>query len=155
MTPASWSPPPPRIVPAVRRALTFGIVAWHAGCIILGNTGCFVTWDVPYAAEENEPPIIDGAGLADGEVLLMDGDEPFFATAFDPDSEVPLLFSWSAGTQHLFDEPFANERDSGPDEYGSIVTVPYDPSLNGRSLNCTVIDGEGATDTWSWPVEVL
>ena len=141
-------------VPRGSRRIALGIVVWHAGCIILGNTGCFVTWDIPYAEPKNEPPVFVAASLEDGETLVMDDVVPFYAAAIDPDSNGVVLFTWSAGPNHLFDDPF-QVGDTGTVEWGSQVEVPYDPTLDGQTLRCTLLDIAGATTTRTWPLEVL
>lgn len=139
------------------RPLAWIILAWHAGCMMLGNSGCFVTWELPYAEPENQPPEFGPLGWEAGEPLVMDREWPMYAIAQDPDSEAPIVFSWTAGGEILFDEPFqdGDGSDGQAIVWVSPVVIPYNTEFDGKLLHCTIYDGEGATDTVSWPLEVL
>lgn len=157
MTGRSWS----RLLPGAgwgkSRLVPGIIVAWHAGCILFGTSGCFVTWDVPYAEPENLPPEFTSLTVEDGGLITMNDTFPFFAAAQDPDSDGQVVFVWQAGGRILFDDPqqFGDGDSGSVITWGSSVEVPYDPLLNGKTLLCTVYDDEGDHIDASWPLEVL
>lgn len=117
---------------------------------------CFVTWEIPLV-EENKAPAILSGGFDDGELVTIDDDQTFWIVAQDPDSQEPLLFLWKAGNEPLFGEP--SQVGEGGDPEGptwmSQVEVPYDPELDGDTVECQVYDGGGAKVELVWPLEVL
>jgi hypothetical protein len=134
-----------------------GIVgAWHVGCIILGNMGCFVTWEMPIL-DVNEPPVLLASLHDDGDTVAYDEDLPFFIAAQDPDSDAPLLFFWQVENARLFEVSYMvgeGENDEG-DIWESDVTVPWDEDLDGAELTVKILDAGGATTRASWTLEVL
>ncbi len=141
------------------RLVAWGILAWHGGCIILGNLGCFVTWSIPLIIE-NEPPVLEGKGYEPGELITIDSAGLVaWVYASDPDADGTLLFIWQLGSALLVDEP---QRHAVEDEDGNInvywrdtVVLPYDADDDGERLRVEIIDPDGGSLEISWPVEVL
>lgn len=147
----SGRPTPPRF--RLNRLLAGVIAAWHAGCIIMGSMGCFVTWEIPYV-EENEPPALHGKFLEPGEPLLLDGDSAAWVIVTDDSDQMPL-FIWTVGSELLPQEPQRIEDGEGRVSFASFATVPYDEESDGHTLQLTADDYDGGVLELSWPVEVL
>ncbi len=144
---------------AVNRLVAWGILAWHGGCIVLGNLGCFVTWPIPLIIE-NEPPVLDQSFEEPGELVSIDSEaQVAWVFASDPDADGTLLFVWQLGSTLLVDEP---QRIEVEDDEGGIavywrdtVALPYDVDDDGERLRVEIIDPDGGNLELSWPVEVL
>lgn len=156
MTTTSRSPrsSPPRL--RYDRLVAGVILSWHAGCIVLGQMACFVTWEMPLV-EENEPPEVLHESHQDGELVQMYEDTVFWVHAEDGDSFEPVTFFWQAGSEPLFGEPQRQgDGDSDtPPSWMSTVVVPHDPELHGGLLSCTISDTDGGRVDLVWPLEVL
>lgn len=140
------------------KGLLVGFVGvWHAGCIVLTNTGCFVTWEMPIL-DVNDPPEMVAALHDDGDLVSFDEDLPFFIAARDPDSNAPLLFLWQVDNTRLFDVSYVTQAaggDQGGDVWESDVTVPWDEEFDGAELTVKIVDAGGATTRAAWTLEVL
>jgi hypothetical protein len=142
---------------AGKRAVLRIVGAWHAGCIILGNMACFVTWEMPLL-DINEPPEIVAALHDDGELVSYHEDLFFVLAARDPDSDAPLFFLWQVGNTRLYDVSYATtagDTGDGGAIWASDVMVPWDEAYDGAELSVQVIDDGGARTRASWPLEVL
>jgi len=134
------------------------VAGWHAGCIILGNMACFVTWEMPIL-DVNEPPEVIAWTQADGELISYHEDLGFYLAAQDTDSDEDLLFLWQADNSRLFDVSYRTSLAEDTGEAGGIwmseVTVPWDEDLDGAELTVQILDASGGTTRASWTLEVL
>lgn len=157
MTPGSRSPPLGGGHPLGKAGFVGVVAAWHAGCIVLGNMGCFVTWEMPIL-DVNDPPELVAALHDDGELVSFDEDLPFFIAARDPDSDAPLLFLWQVDNTRLFDVSYVTQAaggEDGGDIWESDVTVPWTEEFDGAELTVKIVDAGGATTRAAWILEVL
>ena len=143
------------------RPLAYAIVIWHGACLVFSQMACFVTWEMPLAEEDNEPPVLISYPREKDEVFVVDSDTTAFVSAQDPDSSEPLSFNWNAGNEPLFGQPQITDpgdEESDPPRrptWMSIVDVPWDEELDGETLTCRIFDSEGAKVEIAWPLEVL
>ena len=147
MTPAPRSGFPPPLASPLKRGTIGIIVAWHAGCIVLGQMACFVTTPISYI-EDNQPPEFDPPAVPEGEDFEVFRDRDFSVIAHDPDSDDTLIFFWDISGEPLSNIPTAYENGDVQD----AVVVPWDLDYNGEVLNCTVKDSDGGRAELSWPI---
>jgi hypothetical protein len=113
----------------VRSALSAG---WHGACIGLVG-GCFYV--APYRENDvNQPPTIL-LPVGGQQTVVLFAALPAVVAAADPEDD-PLVFLWSAPGYGLLD---SNERQE-EDVTTSTAVIPYDPALDGETVDCLVID---------------
>ncbi len=155
--PATTTPPRSGrpVQPAGRRARRIAsiVAVWHAGCLILGNTGCFVTWPMPLI-DENLPPEIKSQAWQEDDTVVLDAEGDAWVVVVDDTDEMPL-FTWQIGSRHLPDVPQRNETEDGLVSWLDSVVIPYEADFDGEELRVTVSDAGGASVEMAWPVEVL
>ena len=82
------------------------IVGWHGACIVLGNVGCFVTWEFEEVAE-NVPPEWKSTPVASGDPVIVTADRNLSAAARDQDAvegqDDPVVFLWTAAGERQED----------------------------------------------------
>ena len=157
MTSGSHSTTPASGARQWKRAAVALVAGWHAICVILGNMGCFVTWEMPIL-DVNEPPVVRAWLHEDGDVVSYAADLPdFFIAASDPDSDAPLLFYWQVDNTRLFDVSWVAQPGEGdaPDIWESDVTVPWAEEFDGAELSVQIVDAGGARTRAAWTLEVL
>ena len=133
MTPVSRSGAhSPAVWPSERARSTLG-AGWHVLCI-LPVVGCLYVAPIR-EGEVNEPPTILLPEGAQADVLLF-ADLPVVVAAADAEND-PLVFLWSAPGYGLLP---SNERQEGDLTTTSTAVIPYDPALDGRTVECLVID---------------
>lgn len=96
-------------------------------------SGCLYTAPV-WRGEVNRPPIViqPEDGLAD---VLLFADTPVVVVAADPEND-PLVFLWSAPG---YPDLPSTERAEG-ELTTSTAVIPYDPLLDGQTVECLVVD---------------
>jgi hypothetical protein len=131
-------------------APTGWIAPWHVLCSC-GLSGCFYFGPLPQL-EENEPPVIlRTSHIADTPITWKDTSVNVWVQASDPEGNGLSFFF------ELNNLPLGTATQISTDPEGWMVVLPYDPSLNGQILTCTVYDHENipAWTSISWPLEVL
>lgn len=124
---------------------------WHASCISLFSTGCFLA--LPLIEDPlNEAPQIIESNPPAGQAVVLD----------TPSTRVWIIVSDDAGPQDLeyrwtidglweqgTAEPIITEN-----TYGSILTLDPDPLFDGRHLRIRVYDAEEGSAEMDWEISV-
>lgn len=109
-------------------------LGWYVGCMALGG-GCLYTAPVWTEDVNQAPIIIRPEGDADEpHPIVLFTDLPVVVVAADPEDD-PLFFLWETPN---------GELDSHERQEGEITTstaiVPYDPELDGQTIDVLVVD---------------
>ena len=129
-----------------------GLRAWHAMCIVIGQSGCYF-WFPLIEEPQNVPPTITASYPAAGDTWVLEpGLNKAFVLVQDPDEGHPerLEYFWTIGR-------FGEQGTSVPitgNEVGSWLHLVADDKYDGNLLSVRVTDPSGGADDVSWELSV-
>lgn len=106
---------------------------WHAACILVGSSGCFVFGPPNYLPENNPPQVVESSFPDEGDSILLESEtETLFVIATDEDGD-DLGFIWTIDGRIV--------PDAVAMEDGSWVEVRVAERTDGEIVECKIYDG--------------
>lgn len=129
------------------RALFF----WHAFCL---TNGCLYIGSLEEVEINDAPAIISSDPPQNEPMLLSQNSNIAFVVVFDQNDPESLVFQWwvqGAGPLGTAEKIIGED----PNVQMSKITLPVEPSWNGRSLNVIVRDSYQDTAQISWQIMLV
>ncbi len=125
-------------------ALNGHLRVWHVACNLVWATGCPYLEPV-WQDVNHRPEILNPADFVPSRTIerkLRSPVDNFLVRAWDEDDD-QLLFLWEdpSGANDVLDLP---DQAGPPRIQASQLRLAWDASLDGRTVNCQVFDGENA-----------
>lgn len=149
----SWGAPGGTPTPTTRWYAYF--TSWSALCIGIGSSGCLYFVPIERPVINAPPDILQPFELEDLELVMVADIEQVTVIAQDDDGD-DLAFFWvvvPSDVAYNVTPATPKELPDGTAYWYSTLSLPRDPRLDGRRLQCGVTDLQD-TEVVEWTVRV-